>query len=133
MIGHHCHSSILCFYSTPEVCECACRPCAADAEVQALRAAHDRVLERCNALFAENRALRLVASEEALFCVEVIARVAKARAKHPVCGLAGVTYEFAEVVREVDKGGAPERLRDECIDLAVTACRLALEGAEKKQ
>ncbi len=69
-----------------------------------------------------------VKAEDEAFLAEVLARVSVARAKHPTCGLIGVTGEYAEVVHEVMKNGSAVRLRDECIDLAVTALRLAIEG-----
>lgn len=72
----------------------------------------------------------LPTSREEAFLAAVLAGLPKARAKHPTCGLEGVTGEFAEVVVAV-KAEGQERIWLECVDLAVTACRLAIEGAKR--
>ena len=61
------------------------------------------------------------------FVAAVLDGVARARAMHPVCGFVAVAEEFGEVARALQEE-SPARVQSECIQVAATALRLALEG-----
>lgn len=61
---------------------------------------------------------------------DLVEEIARARIKFPTRDMrfAAVAEEFSEVCRAICDGESRERLRAECVQLACTALRLAMEG-----
>ena len=95
--------------------------------------AHQDVIERCNALKEENRILRMQGTHDANFLGAVAEEVKRARAKYPgnARRFTAIAEEFGEVARAIDNGEDRARLYAECVQLAGTALRLAVEGSEE--
>mgnify|MGYP000105267546 FL=1 len=68
----------------------------------------------------------------------ISARLEHARTKHPLFahnerhGLKVIRDEFLELTRAVD-GEAPDRQKDEALDVIATCCRFVLEERKKEE
>lgn len=74
--------------------------------------------------------LRSLKEKDGDFITDLMIRLHKARASFPgnKNRLAALVEEVGEVGTVLERNEGPERLYDECLDVAVTALRLAVEG-----
>jgi NTP pyrophosphatase (non-canonical NTP hydrolase) len=64
---------------------------------------------------------------DAQFLYQLMLRVQEARAKHPATPLWALTEEVTELHREMEEGKDADRKRDEALDVACVALRIAVE------
>lgn len=90
------------------------------------------VQERSNAQLTENRNLRLVGTPEAIFLVEVLDEVTRARGIHGHLGSAplfgALVEETGEVAKSLNEEESDENYRSELSQVAAVCVRLAVEG-----
>jgi hypothetical protein len=71
---------------------------------------------------------QLIRMSDSQFLYHLMLRVNEARAKYPRVPMWALFKEVTDLQKELESGGNIERLREEAIDVACVALRMAVEG-----